>query len=146
MGAMVLLRHELPDGSAHLDWMLQRADEAAGLLTFRLSIPHLPIVSPEGGNGLRSIPAERLPDHRTMYLDYSGPVGGPSKGGAARGFVRRVHSGSCTILTETADLIEFEARFDGDEPGRWVAHPAPLKPGEHPPPNPLWHFSLATPA
>jgi hypothetical protein len=146
MGAMVLLLHELPDGSAHLDWMLQRPDKSSGLLTFRLNIGDLPIVPP--GGGPRSIPAERLADHRAVYLDYTGPVGGPLSGTDAvdRGHVRRLRRGTCTILTETADLIELEARFEGEEPGRWRGRPALLDSGWQPPPNPLWSFSLVSPA
>lgn len=164
MGAMVLLLHELPDGSAHFDWMLQRPDESPGLLTFRLNTRHLPIAPGRPA----SFPAERLPDHRKMYLDYTGPVGGPLAAGvpadrghirpggagvppvahgipADRGFVRPLRSGTCTILTETPDLIELVAYFDGDAPLRWTARPAPIPAGRQPPVCPVWHFSLGTP-
>ena len=79
----VLLRHDLPDGSEHIDWML--AQDTLGtlpLLTFRLGrrLDQLP--------GGESLPACRIADHRPHYLDYEGPVS------AGRGRVTRLARGS----------------------------------------------------
>lgn len=76
MPRFVILEHDHPH--LHWDFML----EAGGALrTWRLEAP------PEPG---RTIRAEPLGDHRTVYLDYEGPVGGN------RGRVRRWDAGTYT--------------------------------------------------
>lgn len=83
MPRWVLLRHTLPDGTSHLDWMLDRGD-GEGLLSFRLG----------EGTDVRSAAvfmAERIGDHRREYLDYEGPVSG------GRGMVARVDSGEAVV-------------------------------------------------
>lgn len=87
----VLLRHDLPDGSHHFDWMLARDDDDP-LLTFRL----------DRDISLDSAPfeGEALAPHRRAYLEYEGEVSGN------RGVVRRVATGSCTIHTCTDQVIE----------------------------------------
>lgn len=75
----VALRHTLPDGSWHIDWMLARSPSPAGpLLTFRLpmTLDDLPLDA--------AILVEQLNDHRALYLDYEGPLSDE------RGFVERV--------------------------------------------------------
>src|SRR5215510_1835254 len=79
----VLLRHDLPDGSEHIDWML--AQDTLGtlpLLTFRLGqrLDQLPCG--------QSLAACRIADHRPAYLGYEGPVSGD------RGRVSRLARGS----------------------------------------------------
>lgn len=106
MGQWVLLKHDLPDGSWHHDWMLERDDTGAGgstssLLSFRLH-PEL-TWPPSGGGWFR---ADQIADHRREYLTYEGPVSG------GRGRVSRVCRGVC------------EARRDGEDwvigmDGRW---------------------------
>ena len=87
MGRAVLLRHELPDGSVHFDWMIQpRA--GAGLITFRVGVR---IDQP----GVRSFGAQRLVRHREAYLDYQGPVS------ADRGTVARVAEGTLEIEVDS---------------------------------------------
>ncbi len=83
----VLLAHTLPDGSAHIDWMVERPipHPSAPSLAHRLATwrvvhridrpPHRPF---------RAVP---LPDHRDRYLSYEGPIAGD------RGTVRRLASG-----------------------------------------------------
>jgi hypothetical protein len=113
MARWVLLRHELPDGSWHHDWMFEHpstgdAASAAGgaegaggagggLITFKLE----PSVSwpPEAG-----FEAERLADHRREYLEYEGPISG------GRGGVRRVASGECRV---EADVEHVRAWLEG---------------------------------
>lgn len=79
----VLLRHELPDGSWHVDWMIAR-DAAADspLITFRLPEP-LDAVEPG-----RTLMAERIGEHRAAYLRYEGAVSGN------RGHVTRLRFGT----------------------------------------------------
>lgn len=78
----VQLRHELPDGSWHIDWMLARDPQGtAPLLTWRLARP-LDALEPG-----ESVDAEHIGDHRPDYLDYEGPVSGD------RGHVTRIARG-----------------------------------------------------
>lgn len=87
--AWVLLRHTLPDGSWHYDWMLETL--AGGpLVTFR--VQHRPD-APE----TRWFEAERIADHRREYLMYEGPVSGN------RGEVRRVGAGVVIYWSETPE-------------------------------------------
>lgn len=77
----VLLRHDLPDGTHHFDWMLAR-DEHGPLLTFRV----------DRDFSLDSEPfeAEPIGDHRRAYLEYQGSISG------GRGSVVRVAKGRCS--------------------------------------------------
>lgn len=84
----VVLRHTLPEGAAHLDWLIERADGVAGLITFRLDVG----VELSRPGGMR---AERIGDHRRDYLDYEGPVSG------GRGRVDRVARYGVVELVET---------------------------------------------
>lgn len=75
----VVLFHEFPPGhrgSNHWDLMLEQNGK---LLTWALS--QLPAVG-------KSIPAQRLPDHRLDYLNYEGPISDN------RGKVSRVMAGT----------------------------------------------------
>lgn len=79
----VALRHELADGSAHVDWMLARDDAGADpLITFRLDEP--PWDCPPGG----VVTATRIADHRPVYLTYEGAISG------GRGTVHRLGRGA----------------------------------------------------
>ncbi|CAG1001151.1 hypothetical protein PHYC_02894 [Phycisphaerales bacterium] len=104
MPETVLLQHDLPDGSSHFDWMIQRDDPRAGLITFRLQdrIDH-----PSCGG----FDARRLPDHRAAYLTFEGPVAG------GRGIVRRLATGRATA-GETGGEMLVTADF-GAGPRRW---------------------------
>jgi hypothetical protein len=90
----VLLRHELPGGEWHYDWMIQRSDEAvAPLLTFRV------FVRPDDA-AVREFAAERLGDHRAVYLEYEGEVSG------GRGRVDRLAAGVVESLRESAERVD----------------------------------------
>jgi len=81
----VLLRHDLPDGSEHIDWMV--AQDALGtlpLLTFRLGKRLDQALQGE------SLPACRIAEHRPTYLEYQGPISG------GRGSVMRLARGTVT--------------------------------------------------
>jgi hypothetical protein len=73
---MVVLLHTLPSGDSHFDWLIQMsADAEAPVMTFRTRV--------NPANGL-VFSAERIGDHRAMYLTYEGAVSG------GRGVVKRV--------------------------------------------------------
>ncbi len=63
MPGYVILTHDSPDGT-HWDFMLEMGPILA---TWALEEP------PESG---RTIRAKPLPDHRTAYLEYEGPISG----------------------------------------------------------------------
>lgn len=54
------------------------------------------------GNDPDRIPAEPLPPHRLLYLDYEGPVSGN------RGTVARVDAGECRMTPDPDGGFEFE--------------------------------------
>ena len=86
MPRFVLLRHDHP--TLHWDLML---DAGGALWTWRLEHP------PRDGQAQA---ADRIGDHRTLYLDYEGPVSG------GRGEVRREAAGGFEWLTrEEGELI-----------------------------------------
>ncbi|VAX40121.1 hypothetical protein MNBD_PLANCTO03-1521 [hydrothermal vent metagenome] len=93
----VVLRHELPDGSHHFDWLFEPEEtdpadpEARVLLTWRLPTPP----PPPHEAGSSTLAAIRLPLHRLLYLDYQGPIEG------GRGSVQQVASGQAEILADT---------------------------------------------
>lgn len=132
MGRMVLLLHELPDGSSHYDWLLERFVGEA-LIAFRVG--HR--VDGDDGVG-REFAAERMVDHRAVYLTYEGSIhakaredvgAGSVDGGSplevtmshrssamgVRGRVRRVAEGECEIRLETREVVVFRIRFEGGE-------------------------------
>lgn len=123
MARTVLLRHSLPDGSVHWDWLFQRPDATAKdlLPTFRLEHPFNETL----GETEASIRAQPIGDHRPYYLDYEGEVSGN------RGQVRRVWEGRVVALEEAPDSIvcvtscgcgvtSIEATPDPTELGWWV--------------------------
>ena len=78
----VQLLHTLPDGSAHMDWMIGSVDDPEQrLVTFRLRerLENLTINIP--------LAIKRIADHRPSYLEYEGSIGGD------RGHVRRLSRG-----------------------------------------------------
>ncbi len=105
MPRTVVLRHHLPDGTHHFDWLLEPADPPAPhaaeraddpnervLIAWRLAAWPIPAGS--------SIAAERLPPHRRLYLNYEGPISGN------RGTVQRIATGTATISADTPDRFE----------------------------------------
>ena len=106
MGRTVLLRHELPDGSAHYDWMIQReGPERPGLITFRVS-------ERIDAAGVGEFVAQRLPDHREAYLEYEGSVSG------GRGRVCRVAEGLVRLATDSDQEVVCSGNL-GDAAGRF---------------------------
>ncbi len=106
MPRAVLLRHDLPDGSFHYDWMIQRAGGPdRPLVTFRVR-------DRIDRGGAQEFAAERLSDHRAAYLGYEGPVSGD------RGQVLRVAAGEMVIVEESAVRLVVEGRL-GNAHGRF---------------------------
>ena len=103
------LRHALPDGTVHTDWLFDLGPDRPGLLTFRLDA-HPPDVAPGA-----DIALGRLFDHRRLYLDREGPVGGPD---APRGRVERTAAGWLTGSLVDDRGWHLEIRWAGrDWPG-----------------------------
>ena len=90
MPRYVILTHDHPHW--HWDLMLEWG---SALRTWRL------LESPDVD---RSIAAERLGDHRALYLDYEGPVSG------GRGEVRRWDAGEYVIETEASEELLLNLR------------------------------------
>ena len=80
--------HHTGHGPPHYDLLFETAP-GSPLLTFRS--PVWPVTS--------ETRLERLPDHRSMYLDYEGPV---SDG---RGEVRAVARGRCELSRDGSDIV-----------------------------------------
>jgi hypothetical protein len=104
----VLLRHDTEDGAHHFDLMIARRpdtrdpDERA-LVTFRLdrALRDQP----------RSFRADRIADHRAVYLTREGPIGG------GRGSVARIEAGTARWLTRSDDALVVDLDW-GDGPCR----------------------------
>lgn len=97
MGACVVLLHVLP-GSTHHDWLFER-QPGGPLAAFRT--PDRPDSLPA------SFRAARLPDHRSIYLTYEGPVSG------GRGTVRRLAAGEARLLGSEPGILRVELEFLG---------------------------------
>ncbi len=91
MPRYVILKHDSPRG-LHWDLLL----ETAGLLC-TWAIPWPPDTPDD-------LPAQKLPDHRRIYLEYEGPISGN------RGTVTRWDAGEYLILRRTEGLLELEVR------------------------------------
>lgn len=105
---MVLLKHTLPDGSFHYDWMLARTaepeDDDRDLVTFR--------VADRIDRGMTDpVRTVRLDDHRAAYLHFEGDIG------RGRGSVRRVDAGECVIERDEPGAFVARIRWGG---GDWI--------------------------
>lgn len=112
MTRTVLLRHDLPDGSSHLDWLIERpgCTDEHRLIAFRLTEPPDCSASSE-------FLGTRLPDHRAHYLEYEGTISGD------RGRVTRVAAGQARIERDEAELLTMWVDF-GDGGHDYRAAPA----------------------
>ncbi len=95
-GRFAVLRHLTPSGYPRPDHWDLLLEQPQGLWTWALPIP------PEQGTAQ----AERLPDHRAVYLEYEGPISG------GRGTVSRWDQGHYRLLRAEAGelLLQFEGR------------------------------------
>jgi hypothetical protein len=122
VAATVVLLHRTPDGGAHFDWLLQRQG-GGPLITFRLA--SRPDVPPPW-----TLSAERLADHREIYLTFQGTLSGE------RGDVVQIARGWCDVQVESQTELAAAVGFGGPA-GALVGHAAP---------NGLWDLELRQPA
>jgi hypothetical protein len=115
---MVLLRHTLPDGIEHYDWLFEGAEEGTGLIAFRVS-ERLDLLDSA------AFVAEAIPDHRREYLAYEGAVAG------GRGRVVRAAEGRSVLRFRTDRSITVDQNWG---PGWHRLTGAPLGGG------PNWRF------
>ena len=95
MPRYVILHHQCPpddERASHWDLMLESDD-----------VLHTWALQSAPANEM-TIEAERLPDHRPMYLDYEGPISGD------RGSVTRWDVGTYELVEETEDRLVVELR------------------------------------
>jgi hypothetical protein len=122
----VLLRHTLPDGSHHFDWMIEApVARERRLVTFRADsaaiLPHPPhSPTPERKSPPAALFLTSIGDHRAAYLDYEGAIAG------GRGVVERVGRGVVTILSRRPDGLDMTIEWESDAEHRW-AQPARLR-------------------
>lgn len=91
MPRFVVLLHETPAGYSrptHYDLMLEQ-----GQMLLTWAVDRVPAVG-------KVVTAERLPDHRTVYLDYEGSVSGE------RGAVNRIDRGNFDWVSQTPERYE----------------------------------------
>ena len=91
MPRFAVLYHDWP--APHFDFLLE--NEAA-LLTWRLSAWPVPRCD---ADPFQPVHAERIGDHRSIYLDYEGPVS------QNRGSVRRIDSGTFVPVDANPDQV-----------------------------------------
>jgi hypothetical protein len=116
MPRFVALLHETPAGysrKTHFDLMFEVGDS---LRTWALD------ALPAAG---QTVPSERLPDHRPVYLDFEGQLGGD------RGGIRRVDQGDYELVeeSETRWVVRLSGgklpaaltlQLDPGNPQRWM--------------------------
>jgi hypothetical protein len=97
----VVLYHQFAPGSereSHWDLLLEQPYAGCNeLLTFEVSAP------PQDWGTQTS--AKRLHDHRSIYLNYEGPISGN------RGFVRRILKGDAQWVTQCENSLVLNLRF-----------------------------------
>ena len=121
MPRFVVLLHETPAGysrPAHFDLMLEHRGVLRTWALDRL---------PEAG---RPALAERLPDHRPIYLDYEGEIAGD------RGRVTRQEAGEYDVASDTVTRLAVVIR-GGKLSGTLILEQASEEPH-------LWRVSLAS--
>lgn len=95
MPRSVLLRHDLPDGSWHFDWLIDAVGvggpDDRNLIAFRLT------ERPDGGH--HAFDATRLPDHRRLYLNFEGELS------ENRGTITKIAEWGCTIHELAASAL-----------------------------------------
>lgn len=126
----VLLRHTLPDGTHHFDWLLARCDldeaetspEVRDVVTLRLD------ASPNGASANSVFDAQQLPDHRRHYLTHEGEVPPPEPGAPLRGSVERIAAGLWRPSDTSQPLADFLVAFAGQPPRRWSFNGSHVRP------------------
>ena len=108
----VVLHHQQGQ-AAHYDLMVLRQD---ALATWKFNAP------PQSA-GPASLDCEKLPDHRTAYLDYEGPISDD------RGEVQRCDQGDCHVLHWDDFCVELLFEGKGLRGRYWIRrrHEAPQR-------------------
>lgn len=98
----IVLKHELPDGTSHFDWLLS-VDAACKkpLISFRVS------ERPDLLNESRWVDLDARPDHRPDYLKIEGKLEGD------RGVVTRLASGSIIMWKEINSGWSLMVKWEG---------------------------------
>ncbi len=98
-GRFVLLKHSVPETfrqatgrGDHFDLMLESSPESA-LWTWAMDKNVF-----DGDGGFSRCQADRLPDHRRIYLNFEGAVSG------GRGSVKQIGSGTFSVLESSVGL------------------------------------------
>lgn len=116
---MVLLQHELADGTRHFDWMVQRFTpglegaaapldpESRDLITFR-------VMDRVDLKKTAFFAAEHTADHRNAYLDFAGDLSG------GRGTVRKIARGIVRRVEEMPGAICIRGKFSGSPDYIWA--------------------------
>jgi len=112
----VILRHQLPEGSVHYDWLLAVDHPAKkDLLSWRC------VKRPDFIRVGGVVQVERMADHRPIYLEYEGPIS------ADRGSVERIAEGWWSPIGEVAVGTESLAIavewLGGMLREHWMIHP-----------------------
>ena len=101
MGACVLLLHQLSDGASHYDWLIEPDEPADALLiAFRIHDRIDLSVVP-------AFEAERMADHRRVYLTYEGPLS------RNRGEVRRLAAGRLSVRDSSDQTLYASGQLAG---------------------------------
>jgi hypothetical protein len=98
----VMLRHELPGGQWHVDWMIARdPDGQRPLLSFRLGRSLLDLAPDE------AIAVVPIQDHRAAYLEYEGPISGD------RGRVSRIAAGRVLAVrsAQETEMVQLDIEW-----------------------------------
>lgn len=106
----VILYHEMPDEderASHFDWMFECGNSLRTWTVEENNRVEDFLNSPDGLVSFRC-PAERLADHRPIYLEYEGPVSNN------RGMVFRRLSGVFEAIDEREDCFQCRLRIGGN--------------------------------
>lgn len=136
----VFLRHELPDGTSHIDWLI--APDAEGvpsdarvLVSWRMTEVAARALLEPAGEAFEFVTV-RMADHRYRYLDYEGPVSGD------RGKVDRLAVGGVVVFEDGPERFRCLLAMGGVWRLTGVRiGPAPSPPDAGPAPLGLWKFS-----
>ncbi len=126
MHTSVILIHNLPDGSSHFDWLVDRPELQSEhrLLAFRCQ--HRPDSTDHS-----DFQAIKLPNHRAIYLTYEGQISNN------RGTVQRLEAGKVVHLEQTPHSINILINW----PNQTIAYRATLDPQN----TTLWNFHQHAP-